>query len=73
MPAFLDQVSDKAGLRLRSASECSLESELSDCDHSYKASGSDTESDVEMEVGGTTVVLFSSVQNMLRRETILDG
>lgn len=44
-----ESVADKTGLRLRSASECSLESELSDCDHSYKASGSDTESDVEME------------------------
>ena len=36
---------------LRSASECSLESECSDSDTGYKAGGSDTESDVEMEVG----------------------
>ena len=35
----------------RSASECSLESECSDSDTGYKAGGSDTESDVEMEVG----------------------
>jgi cyclin G2 len=43
-------VGDKAGqLRLRSASECSLESEGSDSDTGYKAGGSDTESDVEME------------------------
>merc|ERR1712012_1288045 len=45
-------VGDKAcQLRLRSASECSLESECSDSDTGYnnKASGSDTESDVEME------------------------
>jgi len=41
---------DKAcQLRLRSASECSLESECSDSDTGYKAGGSDTESDVEME------------------------
>ena len=37
----------------RSASECSLESECSDSDTGYKAGGSDTESDVEMEVGGS--------------------
>jgi len=36
-------------LRTRSASECSLESEGSDSDSGYKAGGSDTESDVEME------------------------
>jgi len=45
-------VGDKAcQLRLRSASECSLESECSDSDTGYnnKAGGSDTESDVEME------------------------
>ena len=35
---------------IRSASECSLESECSDSDTGYKAGGSDTESDVEMEV-----------------------
>lgn len=41
---------DKAcQLRLRSASECSLESEGSDSDMGYRAGGSDTESDVEME------------------------
>jgi len=41
---------DKAcQLRLRSASECSLESECSDSDTGYKPGGSDTESDVEME------------------------
>ena len=34
----------------RSASECSLESEGSDSDMGYRAGGSDTESDVEMEV-----------------------
>ena len=36
--------------RLRSSSECSLESDISDSDGSYKASASDTESDIEMEV-----------------------
>ena len=36
--------------RLRSTSECSLESDISDSDGSYKASASDTESDIEMEV-----------------------
>jgi len=37
--------------RLRSASECSLESDLSDSDQSYKShsQASDTESDIEME------------------------
>ena len=43
--------------RLRSASECSLESDLSDSDQSlYKAGqASDTESDIEMEVGGQQI------------------
>ena len=46
-----ESVSDKSAMsRLRSASECSLESDLSDSDVSYKAGGSDSESDVEMEV-----------------------
>ena len=46
-----ESVSDKSAMsRLRSASECSLESDLSDSDLSYKAGGSDSESDVEMEV-----------------------
>jgi len=45
-----ESVSDKSAMsRLRSASECSLESDLSDSDVSYKAGGSDSESDVEME------------------------
>lgn len=45
-----ESVSDKSAMsRLRSASECSLESDLSDSDLSYKAGGSDSESDVEME------------------------
>ena len=42
-------INDKSAMaRLRSASECSLESDLSDSDQSYKAGGSDSESDVEM-------------------------
>ena len=47
--------------RLRSASECSLESDLSDSDQSlYKAGqASDTESDIEMEVGGQEIRFFS--------------
>ena len=44
--------------RLRSASECSLESVESDSDSGFKpgqsAECSDTESDIEMEVGVTT-------------------
>ena len=43
--------SEVVSLRLRSASECSLES-LSDCEPSCRgAAGSDSESDIEMEVG----------------------
>jgi len=45
-----ETIADKSGLsRLRSHSECSLESDISDTDGSYKASASDTESDIEME------------------------
>ena len=47
-----ETIADKSGMsRLRSHSECSLESDISDTDGSYKASASDTESDIEMEVG----------------------
>ena len=46
-----ETIADKSGMsRLRSHSECSLESDISDTDGSYKASASDTESDIEMEV-----------------------
>ena len=47
-----ETIADKSVMsRLRSSSECSLESDLSDSDSgSYKASASDTESDIEMEV-----------------------
>jgi cyclin G2 len=54
LPKICEEAASAAGdkacqLRLRSASECSLESECSDSDTGYKAGGSDTESDVEME------------------------
>merc|ERR1712066_430520 len=46
-----ESITDKCVMsRLRSSSECSLESDISDSDGSYKASASDTESDIEMEV-----------------------
>lgn len=45
-----ESIADKSVMsRLRSSSECSLESDISDSDGSYKASASDTESDIEME------------------------
>lgn len=54
LPKICEEVAAGTGekgcqLRLRSASECSLESEGSDSDTGYKPGGSDTESDVEME------------------------
>merc|ERR1712223_68951 len=46
-----ESITDKCVMsRLKSSSECSLESDISDSDGSYKASASDTESDIEMEV-----------------------
>ena len=56
-----ETIADKSGMsRLRSHSECSLESDISDTDGSYKTSASDTESDIEMEV--SHVDLNNSVQ-----------
>ena len=49
----------------RSASECSLESEGSDSDMGYRAGGSDTESDVEMEVRPDHPLHLASDQNGL--------
>jgi len=53
LPKICEEVAAPQGgactIRLRSASECSLESEGSDSDGGYKPGGSDTESDVEME------------------------
>ena len=57
-----ETIADKSGMsRLRSHSECSLESDISDTDGSYKASASDTESDIEMEVSR---VSLTAVQHL---------
>ena len=52
-----ESCSELVSLRVRSASECSLES-LSDCDACCRgAAASDSESDIEMEVGPSAVMI----------------